>query len=91
MSDRIVTFGGSLIQHGPDNDRVYLMHLSPDDMPRILAHIDGLANDHGYSKIFAKVPASAEKPFRENGYTTEARIPRFFHLNEDGCFMGKYL
>ena len=91
MSDRIITFGGSLIQHGKDNDRVYLMHLSTDDMPHILTHIDGLADEHGYSKIFAKVPAAVEKLFCRNGYITEALIPQFFHQNEDGCFMGKYL
>ncbi len=91
MSDTIIRFGESLIQHGDENDRVYLMHLSMDDMPDILTSIDMLAKEHGYSKIFAKVPSVAEDAFRTCGYITEARIPQFFHQNEDGCFLGRYL
>ena len=33
MSDRVIEFGESIIQHGKENDRVYLMKLSKNDLP----------------------------------------------------------
>jgi lysine 2,3-aminomutase len=91
MTDRQQRLGRSLIQHGPDSDRIYLMELAPSDMPRLVDRLDRLASDAGYSKVFAKVPASHRRAFQEQGYITEALIPRFFGGVDDGHFMAKYL
>ncbi|MBM9603344.1 putative beta-lysine N-acetyltransferase [Desulfopila inferna] len=88
--DQIESFGHSLIQHGPSNDRVYLMKLDSSDLPDILAHIDELATQRGYSKIFAKIPASAGDFFRQSGYQIEAAIPNFYNGEDDGLFMARY-
>lgn len=89
MTDRIETLGNSTIQHGPANDRVYLMKLAPQDSPGIVRQLDRLANNHGYSKIFAKVPAAALDQFLDDGYGIEATIPGFYQ-SDDVCFLGKY-
>ncbi|MDJ0763897.1 MAG: putative beta-lysine N-acetyltransferase [Myxococcota bacterium] len=75
MRDVIETIGGSTIQHGPHNDRVYLMHLSPKDGPGIVTQLDRLAEQGGRAKIFAKVPPAAVSWFTDRGYRVEAQIP----------------
>ncbi|MDN5308968.1 MAG: beta-lysine N6-acetyltransferase [Methanolobus sp.] len=93
MSDRIVKQGSSVIQHGRHNDRVYLMKLSPSDRQPIdpmLAALESLATEEGYSKIFCKVPSSLKEAFITGGYVEEARIPGFFGGLEDASFMCRY-
>ncbi|MFT5699867.1 MAG: putative beta-lysine N-acetyltransferase [Desulforhopalus sp.] len=89
-TDHIESFGQSLIQHGPANDRVYLMKLDRADLPDIIDHIHELALRCGYSKIFAKVPAYAKAQFKQGGYRLEAAIPNFYNGKEDGLFMARY-
>jgi len=91
MIDTIETFGNSTLQHGKHSDRVYLMNLATEDIPRIVPYIDTLVDTEGYTKIFAKVPSSVAPPFLDIGYKAEAKIPRFFNGEEDVFFMGKYL
>lgn len=91
MADKIEKIGNSLLQHGKDNDRVYLMKICDDDYPEILDRIYELAVSYGYSKIFVKTPAWAKQGFELRGYKTEARIPKFYHGIEDAFFMAKYL
>lgn len=91
MTDRIETFGNSTLQHGRHSNRVYLMSLAQEDVPEIVAYIEGLATAENYTKIFAKVPASAAATFLDDGYASEARIPGFFQRQDDAHFMGKYL
>lgn len=89
--DPVTCIGGSKIQHGKLNDRVYLMKLADsDDAGEIIRDIDRLAAENGYSKAFAKVPEDAGYEFIENGYICEARIPGFFSGNSDGFFLSKY-
>lgn len=91
MPDLVATIGHSLIQHGHENDRVYLMELDPRDMPDLLHLINALAVQEKYGKIFAKVPALWAAAFLDDGFRTEALVPGFFRGEEDGHFMGKYL
>jgi putative beta-lysine N-acetyltransferase len=91
MHDRIERLGRSTIQHGPLNDRVYLMKLHDDDMPGILPLLDWLADANGYSKIFAKIRARHVEVFEKSGYRLEAHIPGFYNRFEDAAFMGKFL
>ena len=89
--DEIIHLGHSLVQHGPANDRVYLMKLDPADLPDIVSDIYDLGRLYGYSKLFAKVPADATKHFTQLGFVDEARVP-FMHKGERaGYFMSKYL
>ena len=66
------------------------MKLNRTDLPDIIDHIHELAVERGYSKIFAKVPASAKTHFKESGYRLEAAIPNFYDGKEDGLFMACY-
>nr|MBF0221119.1 putative beta-lysine N-acetyltransferase [Desulfobulbaceae bacterium] len=82
---------GSIIQHGPLNDRIYLMKVG-NSLPRSLpSDLVKMAERHEYSKIFVKIPADYSKQFVREGYIEEASIPRFFNGAIAGVFMGYYL
>jgi len=88
--DSTIRMTGALIQHGPANDRVYLMKLASSDVPRIIRFMEQLAFSNGYSKLFAKIPEHAEGWFHASGFKEEARVPSMFGRGVDGCFMAKY-
>lgn len=90
MNDQIIHIGTSLIQHGPCNDRIYLMNLMPEETEQVIPAIDALAEEHGYSKLFAKVPDAAKDRFSEAGYSVEAHIPQMYRGREDGWFLARY-
>ncbi|WP_041531307.1 putative beta-lysine N-acetyltransferase [Syntrophotalea carbinolica] len=91
MTDRMERIGDSLIQHGSNSERIYLMKLASRDCPGIVDKLDDLAARHGYTKIFAKVPVSASSFFLNRGYLAEARIPQLYHGQEEGVMLGKFL
>ncbi len=91
MNDTVEVIGeGSVIQHGKENDRVYLMSLKGDTAVT-LERINELAISNKYSKIFCKIPKSAAPVFFANGYLLEAYIPKFYNKNEDVFFVSKFL
>lgn len=91
MFDTTEPFSKSLIQHGPNNNRIYLMKLHPDEqVDSFIDQLEALANSKGYSKIIAKVPESAGHYFQAHGFKLEARVPNLFRGAEDGCFYGKF-
>jgi len=91
MHDTCETLGRSEIQHGPYSNRIYLMKLDERDLPVILEKLEKLASEHGYTKIFAKVPVDAEAEFLNGGYRREASIPGFYRGSADAVFLGRYL
>lgn len=90
-ADTLIKNGETVIQHGPLNDRVYLMKLGLDSPKSILDWVEELASKHDYSKICAKVPASANEAFARRGYMVEAFVPGFFNGREDCYFFARYL
>lgn len=78
---------GSVIQHGPNNNRIYLMRPGeqcPDELPRTLIE---MAQERGYTKIFAKVPVQKIESFLLAGYYAEAIVPGFYNGRETGVFL----
>jgi len=90
MPDVMERLGKSLIQHGADSDRIYLMKLDPSDMSTIVERLEQLAEAHDYGKLFCKVPAPAVAPFAQAGYHQEARIPNFFAGHTNVVFMSRF-
>ncbi|WP_462271854.1 putative beta-lysine N-acetyltransferase [Methanohalophilus sp.] len=90
MSDIIEKLSNSLIQHGTYNNRIYLMKLDTGDLPDIIPEMDQLAEKHGYSKIFAKVPADSRAAFDAKGYVKEAGVPGYYSGKKEALFMCKY-
>lgn len=91
MSDILEKIGNSQIQHGPDNNRIYLMKLDPADLPAITNQLDALAEERGYTKIFAKVPAPCVPAFIANGYRHEGSVPHFYKGKTTAEFLGKFI
>ena len=90
MADIIEYFDNSLIQHGNENNRVYLMKLGNDNANRVIDYIENLSAKNGYTKIFTKIPVSNKKEFINRGYIEEAFIPSFFKGQQDCYFLVKY-
>lgn len=88
--DCIEKLGHSLIQHGQFNNRIYLMKYDKRDKSDILSRLNDLAIENNYSKIIAKVPATAQPLFLMDGYTIEAYIPEFYNGIEGAFFLAKY-
>jgi len=89
-ADKIEKVGGSLIQHGKLNDRVYIMKASGDH-EKLLKEIESLCEENGYSKVFGKIPACASETYSKKGFECEAMIPGYFNSGEDLHFMSKFL
>ncbi len=89
--DTVEKLGCSTIQHGPLNNRIYLLKLDDADMPGLLLRMDQLARERGYTKISAKIPEEMVSCFEEQGYIREAIIPGLIRGQTGGCFMGKFL
>lgn len=90
MFDIIIKLGKSLVQHGPNNDRVYLMKLHPEDMDSIIDRLADLVIIKRYSKIFAKVPDWALDAFLNNHYKIEASIPEFYNGKTKVYFVSRF-
>ena len=91
MFDKVEKLGGSLIQYGAYNDRVYLMKLDPADLPGLPTRLYELAAGESFSKIFVKIPAQLRSPFDDAGYREEALVPRMLNGEQDAVFMSRYL
>lgn len=91
VQDRIEQYQGSTIQHGPYNDRIYLMRLADRASADFPGQLIQLAKSKGYSKIFAKVAEDAAAPFLQADFVIEAEIPGFFSGQTTACFMACYL
>ncbi len=90
--DKVEELQGCLIQHGPCNDRVYLMRLNPGaPAADVAALLLALAGRHGCGKIFAKVPEEAAACFLQAGFEEEARVPGFFAGRTAALFLCRYL
>lgn len=92
MPDTIQTLEcGSIIQHGKQNDRIYLMKAASKNTEALPQTLKKMAQQQGYSKIFAKVPAPQADAFLNAGYQTEARVPGFYNATTEALMLGLYL
>jgi putative beta-lysine N-acetyltransferase len=92
MHDAVDTIGfGSVIQHGKQNDRIYLMKLDERDVDNILDELSKLAEANKYTKLFCKVPKNIAPLFFANGYILEGFIPNFYSNKNDVFFVSKFL
>jgi len=91
MQDKFDFIGKTKIQHGKYNNRIYVMKLSPDDIPEIIQQLEELAKEKDYTKIFAKIQASELPHFISSGYIPEAFIPKFYKNKIDCIMVSRFL
>ncbi len=91
MPDQIESLGRTVIQHGPDSDRIYVLHLDSEELPDVLDQLIALAGKKGYGKIVAKIRKADLAPFTNRDFRPEALIPELFGPGEGGVFVGHYL
>lgn len=90
MFDKVEIIGKSLVQHGPNNDRAYLMKLHPDDLGYIEDQLYKLSILKRYSKIFAIVPEWGIDAFLKTDFKIEASIPGLYKGKTRGYFVAQY-
>lgn len=90
MFDTIEKIGHSIVQHGKNSNRIYVMSLDLSDLSEITKKLDELAKEYGYGKIIAKIPFTCKDIFERDGYKSEAVIENFFNGENDASFMCKY-
>ncbi len=81
----------STIHHGKTSNRIYLMKLAPEEAHQLIPKLDKLAEENGYTKIFAKVQAHVLPVFISNNYEIEAFIPRFYNDKIDCLLVSKFV
>ncbi|MFA9465295.1 MAG: putative beta-lysine N-acetyltransferase [Velocimicrobium sp.] len=91
MYDVIETMDHSIIHHGKNSNRIYVMSLNYQDIPDIMDQLDVLASTNGYTKIIVKVPIEYIKRLEDYGYKKEAMIRKLYNGEKDGYFLCKYL
>jgi len=91
MQDQIIHVGKNVIQHGPLNDRVYIMKVRPGDELKIIHMAEALAKQHQYTKIFAKLPALCRETFIAQGYVEEASMAHPDRGMTGILFMSRFL
>ncbi len=89
--DIMEKLGSSLIQHGPANQRIYLMKLDRADLPDLPQNLIDFARARAYGKIFAVVPEETTPSFAVLNYQVEARIPGYFHGQSTADLLACYL
>jgi len=82
---------GSVIQHGPYNNRIYLLKVGGSANGNLPFDLIQMAKRCGYSKVFVKVPSGYSESFSLAGYVEEASIPLLYNGSDTGIFMGYYL
>lgn len=88
-TDKTEEINGAYMQHGKNNNRIYIMKASYD-AETMIKNADELAVKKGYSKIFAKIPNSLSENFFNAGYVKEAYVPGYYNGAEDADFVCKY-
>lgn len=89
--DTVEEFHGAKIQHGEMNRRVYLMDSGDGNPEELARELIPFAEERGYTKIFAKLPADKAGAFLEQGYRREAFIHAFYPDRRDALFLGYFL
>jgi putative beta-lysine N-acetyltransferase len=90
MFDKIEIISKSLVQHGPNNDRVYLMKIHAEEkVETLIDQLYGLAILKRYTKIFVKVPENMRQLFLDHNFKLEATVPNLYQGVKQGCFLGK--
>jgi putative beta-lysine N-acetyltransferase len=91
MYDKIETLpSGSIIQHGPFNDRIYLLKATNNNLYNLPERLKAIAKNKGYGKIFAKLNEVKSLPFLSQGFIVEARVPSMYPRDREGIFLAAY-
>ncbi|NLW88923.1 MAG: putative beta-lysine N-acetyltransferase [Clostridiaceae bacterium] len=88
--DRIEKLGASVIHHGKQSDRIYLMRFDAADMPDLPVRLIKRAERDQYSKIICKIPAPYEQEFAVYGFSKEAEIPGYYNGRDDCVFVSLF-
>lgn len=89
--DIVETICNSIVQHGKNSDRVYIMKIGTKNTAGLIKTVNELAKKNKYSKIFAKIPSAMLAEFLKDGYVREAFIKGYYNGKEDAFLIGKYL
>lgn len=90
MHDRVEHVGGTVLQHGPYNDRVYVMRTTPADLPDLLPYLEKLATKRRYGKVIAKVPTGGRGALLDWGADEEGRLRNYYGPGRHAHFLARF-
>jgi putative beta-lysine N-acetyltransferase len=88
--DKIITLGKSILQYGPYNQRIYLMHFCKEDQNQVMDWINKQVQKNVLSKVIAKVSQDCSSIFIQKGYRLEAQIPKYYPNGNSVNFVANY-
>jgi len=88
--DIVEIISSSIIQHGKNSDRVYIMKIGTKNTVGLIKTVNELAEKNKYSKIFAKIHSAMLTEFLKDGYVQEAFIKGYYNGKDDALLLGKY-
>ncbi len=91
IRDKTEQMLGATIQHGPLSQRIYVMKIGNAQPKALVPALRKIAEEKGYTKIFAKIPTACEGDFIDGEYSREALIPGYFNGDEAAAFMALFL
>lgn len=90
MYDRIDRLNSTVFQHGPYNDRIYVMSTCKDDIPELLPYLENLAEKRRYGKVIVKCPGDCGPALEAWGARHEAIIGAYYAADTDALFYARY-
>ncbi len=90
IPDTIEKIGKSLIQYGPYNKRVYILHAEEQDIEPLLKLVEQYVEQMKLTKVIGKIPAQCMSYFKAKDYHQEASIPEYYGVGQSAIFASKY-
>ena len=90
MHDRIEHVGETVLQHGPYNDRIYVMRTTPADLPDLLPYLEKLATKRRYGKVIAKVPTAGRAALLDWGAREEGSLNDYYGPGRHAHFLARF-
>lgn len=66
------------------------MQLASGEAEMVIAEMQKMAQEYGYTKLFAKIPSRSAAAFMDAGFEIEARIPDFYAEGDAALFVSRF-
>ncbi len=90
IPDKIEKIGNSLIQYGPYNQRVYILHAEKQDIEALLKLVEKYVDQMKLTKVIGKIPQVCMPSFEEKNFLQEASIPDYYGNGQSAVFASKF-
>lgn len=90
IPDTLEKIGKSLIQYGPYNQRVYILHAEAQDIEPLFKVVEQQVEQMKLTKVIGKIPLQCMPFFEARKFHQEASIPNYYGKGQSAVFASKY-